>query len=156
MLRFSDSDKAVIGEAYEQMGTMLGMLQDTLADDGVIYDIIQQIVVQRWDKMNIPLHCLAYILVPKYYTHSWLMKPAPGGVSRKKPNFDIEVQDGYLAAIDKMISSPQEAATIRQQISDFVSNGGVFARPQAVEDTARLSAKQWWVYTVEEHRNFMH
>lgn len=29
MLRFSDSDKAFIGEAYEQMDMMLGCLQDT-------------------------------------------------------------------------------------------------------------------------------
>ncbi|XP_026438026.1 uncharacterized protein LOC113336291 [Papaver somniferum] len=144
MLRFSDSDKAVIGEAYEQMDTMLGNLQDTLADDIMIRDITQQIVVQRWSKTNIPLHCLAYLLVPKYYTNAWLMKPAPGGVSRKKPNFDQEVQDGYLAAIDKMFPVPEEAAVIRHQISDFVSNGGCFARPQAIADRAKMSAKQWW------------
>ncbi|XP_026431245.1 uncharacterized protein LOC113328343 [Papaver somniferum] len=144
MLRFSDSDKAVIGEAYQQMDMMLGCLQDTLADDIDIKNIIQQIVVQRWSKIKIPLHCLAYLLVPKYYTNTWLMKPAPGGVNRKKPNYDKEVQDGYLAAIDKMFPISEEAAVIRHQISDFVSNGGSFACPQAIADRARMSAKQWW------------
>ncbi|XP_026458748.1 uncharacterized protein LOC113359303 [Papaver somniferum] len=144
MLRFLDSDKAVIGEAYEQMDMMLGCLQDTLADDIEIKDIIKQIVVQRWSKMNIPLNCLAYLLVPKYYTNTWLMKPAPGGVNRKKPNYGKEVQDGYLDAIDKMFPIPEEVAVIRHQISDFVSNGSCFARPQAIADRARMSAKQWW------------
>ncbi|XP_026395656.1 uncharacterized protein LOC113290253 [Papaver somniferum] len=143
MLRFSDSDKAVIGEAYEQMDMMLVKLQDILADDIMIQDIIQQIVVQRWSKTNIPLHCLACLLVPKYYTNAWLRKPAPGGVSRKKPNFDQEVQDGYLPTIDKMFPMPEEAAIIRHQINDFVSNGGCFARPQAIADRENMSVKQW-------------
>lgn len=94
--------------------------------------------------MNIPLHCLAYILVPKYYTSVWLSKPAPGGQKRKKPHFDAEVQKGYLEAIDKMVVDPREASLLRLQISDFVSNKGVFAQPQAVRDRATMSALQWW------------
>ncbi|KAL4568283.1 hypothetical protein LXL04_023892 [Taraxacum kok-saghyz] len=31
------------------------------------YPEVEQIVVQRWDKMTIPLHCLGYALNPKYY-----------------------------------------------------------------------------------------
>ncbi|KAL7184648.1 hypothetical protein ACSBR2_026736 [Camellia fascicularis] len=94
MLRFSDSDKAVIKKVYELMDTMLGNIKDTHSNDPIVYDLILQFVVERWDKMNIPLHCLAYILVPKYYTNSWLSKSAPGGVRKKKPHFDVEVQKG--------------------------------------------------------------
>ncbi|CAL5373759.1 unnamed protein product [Camellia sinensis] len=144
MLRFSDSDKAVIGEVYEQMDTMLGNIKDSLSDDLTIYDLVQQYVVARWDKMNIPLHCLAYVLVPKYYTNSWLSQPAPGGVSRKKPHFDKEVQTGYLQAIEKIVVDQNEASLIRHQISDFVSNKGVFAQPQAVKDRATMTASSWW------------
>ncbi|KAL7222250.1 hypothetical protein ACSBR1_024040 [Camellia fascicularis] len=78
----------ISGEVYEQMDTMLGNIKDSLSDDLAIYDLVQQFVVARWDKMNIPLHYLAYVLVPKYYTNSWFSKLAPGGVSRKKPHFD--------------------------------------------------------------------
>ncbi|KAF7146994.1 hypothetical protein RHSIM_Rhsim03G0186400 [Rhododendron simsii] len=60
-----------------QMDTMLGKLKDILVIDPVVYNLVHQIVVERWNRMNIPLHCLAYVLVPKYYTHSWLSKPAP-------------------------------------------------------------------------------
>ncbi|KAL7206240.1 hypothetical protein ACSBR2_019031 [Camellia fascicularis] len=144
MLRFSDSDKAVIGEVYELMDTMLGNIKDTLSNDPIVYDLIHQFVVERWNKMNIPLHCLAYILVPKYYTNSWLSKSAPGGVRRKKPHFDVEVQKGYLEAIEKMICDQTEAAVIRKQISDFVSCKGVFSQPQAVNDRATMDALSWW------------
>ncbi|KAL7209969.1 hypothetical protein ACSBR1_031524 [Camellia fascicularis] len=144
MLRFSDSDKAVIGEVYELMDTMLGNIKDTLSNDPIVYDLIHQFVVERWNKMNIHLHCLAYILVPKYYTNSWLSKSAPGGVRRKKPHFDVEVQKGYLEAIEKMICDQTEAAVIRKQISDFVSCKGVFSQPQAVNDRATMDALSWW------------
>ncbi|CAL5328732.1 unnamed protein product [Camellia sinensis] len=144
MLRFSDSDKAVIGEVYELMDTMLGNIKDTLSNDPIVYDLIHQFVVERWNKMNIHLHCLAYILVPKYYTNSWLSKSAPGGVRRKKPHFDVEVQKGYLEAIEKIICDQTEAVVIRKQISDFVSCKGVFSQPQAVNDRATMDALSWW------------
>ncbi|KAL7233924.1 hypothetical protein ACSBR1_017516 [Camellia fascicularis] len=144
MLRFCDSDKAVIGEVYEQMDTMLGNIKYSISDDIVIYDLVQQFVVARWDKMNIPLHCLAYVLVPKYYTNSWLSQPAPGDVSRKKAHFDKEVQTGYLQAIKKIVVDQNEASLIRHQISDFVSNKGVFAQPQAVKDRATMTTLSCW------------
>ncbi|KAL7184653.1 hypothetical protein ACSBR2_026741 [Camellia fascicularis] len=144
MLRFSDSDKAVIREVYELMDTMLGNIKDTHSNDPIVYDLILQFVVERWDKMNIPLHCLAYILVPKYYTNSWLSKSALGGVRKKKPHFDVEVQKGYLEVMEKMISDQTEAAVIRKQISDFVSCKGVFSQPQAVNNRATMDALSWW------------
>ncbi|XP_058189011.1 uncharacterized protein LOC131306645 [Rhododendron vialii] len=144
MLRFCDTDQAIIGEVYEQMYTMLWKLKDILVTDPVVYNLVHQIVVERWDRMNIPLHCLAYVLVPKYYTHSWLSKPAPGGVRRMKPHCDLEVQKGYLDAIEKMIIDLSEATKIRHQMSDFVSDKGVFAQPQAIKDRATMQTLSWW------------
>ncbi|GFY82551.1 hypothetical protein Acr_02g0007910 [Actinidia rufa] len=134
MLRFSDTDQPIIGEVYEQMDTMLGTIKDVLSVDPVVCELVPKFVVARWDKMNIPLHCLAYVLVPKYYTNSWLSNPAPGGVKRRKPYVDSEVQQGYLEAIKKMVVDHKEVAVIRLQISDFVSNKGVFSQPQAFID----------------------
>ncbi|KAL7184660.1 hypothetical protein ACSBR2_026747 [Camellia fascicularis] len=111
-----DSDKAVIGEVYVLMDIVLGNIKDTLSNDLI-------------DKMNIPLYCLAYILVHKYYTNSWLSKSAPGGVRRLKPRFDVEVQKGYLKAIETMICDQTKAAVIRKQI---------------INDRATVDALSWW------------
>ncbi|KAL7241612.1 hypothetical protein ACSBR1_014248 [Camellia fascicularis] len=153
MLRFSDFDKVVIGEVYEQMDTMLGNIKDSLSNDLTIYDLVQQYVVARWDKMNIPLHCLAYVLVPKYYTNSWLSQPALGCVSRKKPHFDKEVQIGYLQAIEKIVVDQNEASLICHQISDFVSNKGGFAQPQPVKDRATMTALSFWHMLLTRYRD---
>ncbi|XP_057469642.1 uncharacterized protein LOC130758708 [Actinidia eriantha] len=144
MLRFSDTDQPIIGEVYEQMDTMLGTIKDVLSADPVVCELVPKLVMARWDKMNIPLHCLAYVLVPKYYTNSWLSNPAHGGVKRRKPHVDSEVQQGYLEAIEKMVVDHKEAAVIRLQISDFVSNKGIFSQPQAIIDRATMTALSWW------------
>ena len=72
------------------------------------------------------------------------MQPAPDGVKRTKPHFDKEVQKGYLEAVDKIICDPTEASLVRQQISDFVSNNGIFAQPQAINDKSTMCALTWW------------
>lgn len=46
----------------------------------------KQILVKRWDKMSIPLHCLGCALNPRFYDVSFLKMLAPGGEPRKPPN----------------------------------------------------------------------
>ena len=104
MIRFADTDKPVIGEVYEQMDSMLGQIKDVVKDnDPNLYAMIHDCVCARWNKLNVPLHALAYILVPKYYSPSWLDQPAPGGGVKIKPHIDLEVQEGYMKALDKLV-----------------------------------------------------
>lgn len=43
-----------------------------------------------------------------------------------------------------MVREPIEKAKIRQQLSDFMSNRGPFARTEAIEDRETMSALAWW------------
>eukprot|EP00253_Pinus_taeda_P002041 PITA_02041 len=89
MIRLADTDKPVICEVYEKMDTMLGQIKDIVHNnDPNLYKLIHDCVCVRWDKLNVPLHCLAYILMPKYYSTSWLGQPALGGGVRTKPHID--------------------------------------------------------------------
>jgi hypothetical protein len=95
MIKFSDSDRPIIGEVYEQMDSMLGLIKDIVEPKDVnMYNLIRVEVEKRWEMLNIPLHALAYVLTPKYYHVSWLSTPAPGGGTKKKPHQDPEVQAG--------------------------------------------------------------
>ena len=92
MIKFGDSDKPIIGEVYEQMDNMLGHIKDIVEPrDPNLYKYIRAEVEKRWEMLNIPLHALAYVLTPKYYTPSWLSTRAPGGAPRRKPHLDPEV-----------------------------------------------------------------
>lgn len=79
MIWFANSNRPVIGEVYEQMGTMLGHLKDIVQPRDVnLYNHIHIEVEKWWEKINIPLHALAYVLTPKYYHTSWLQTSTPG------------------------------------------------------------------------------
>ena len=85
MIKFGDSDKPIIGEVYEQMDNMLGQIKDIVEPrDTTLYKYIRAEVVKRWDMLNIPLHALAYVLTPKYYSPSWLSTTTPGGGEQGK------------------------------------------------------------------------
>lgn len=42
-----------------------------------------------------------------------------------------------------MVCEPTEKAKIRQQLSNFISNRGPFARTEAIEDRETMSALAW-------------
>lgn len=48
------------------MDNMLGKIKDIVQEkDPNLYDIIHKCVCAQWNKLNVPLHALAYILMPK-------------------------------------------------------------------------------------------
>ncbi|KAF9613789.1 hypothetical protein IFM89_011513 [Coptis chinensis] len=72
MIHFCDSGKAVIGEVYQRMSDMLSEIKEALLDHWELSDIMEDLINFRWEKMNRPLHCLAYVLTPHYYSQAWL------------------------------------------------------------------------------------
>lgn len=145
MIRFADTDKAVIGEVYEQMDSMLGHIKDIVQPkDAILYDHIHKHVVKRWDNLNVPLHALAYVLTPKYYSPSWLAKPAPGGGVRKKPHTDPEVQNGYMTALAKLVPDEEDNAILRSELSKYISQQGPFGGLYAIKDRDRSTPIEWW------------
>jgi hypothetical protein len=145
MIRFADTNRPVIGEVYEQMYNMLGQIKDIVQPkDAILYDHIHKLVVKRWDNLNVPLHALAYVLTPKYYSSSWLAQPAPRGGERRKPHTDPKVQIGYMLALDKLVHDEEECAQVRSELSKYISEHGVFGNLHATKDRHRLGAIEWW------------
>jgi hypothetical protein len=127
MIWFADTDKPAIGEVYKQMDNMLGHIKDIVQPkDAILYDHIHKHVVKRWDNLNVPLHALAYVLTPKYYSPSWLAKLAPGSGVRKKPHTDPEVQNGYMIALAKLVPDEEENAILHSELSKYISQHGPF------------------------------
>lgn len=97
-------------------------------------NILRTLVYSRWEKMNVSLHYLAYVLTPFYYSEEWLNSLGPDGEKRGKPHSDPNVQKVYLDVMDRLLKNSGEASIVRVQLSDFVCNIGVFARSQAIKD----------------------
>jgi hypothetical protein len=114
---------------------MLGQIKDIVEPrDAILYDHIHKHVGKRWDNLNVPLHALAYFLTPKYYSPFWLAQPTPGGRARKKPHIDLEVQNGYMLALDKLIPVEEECAQIRSKLRKYIDEHGVFGNLHATKE----------------------
>ncbi|KAL5713826.1 hypothetical protein ACHQM5_015869 [Ranunculus cassubicifolius] len=132
MIPFCDSDKSVIGVVYPKMRIMLEKIKAVLVDHVRIREAMEKLVISRWEMMNRPLHSLAYVLNPYFHSQAWL---------GWRWSYVAVV---YLGIVDKIVRDPAERLIVRQQIGDFLSNKGPFARPQAIADQEYMSATTWW------------
>jgi len=71
-----------MGEIYERMDRMVGEIKDIMTQDDNPhkrdYSEVEEIIMACWEKMNIPLHSLAFTLTPKLYDPRHIEKPALG------------------------------------------------------------------------------
>ncbi|KAL6976600.1 hypothetical protein U1Q18_052716 [Sarracenia purpurea var. burkii] len=111
LIRFCDKDGPIMGEIYEGMDNMLGEIKDALKGNKYedAFEKIEVLVLGRWEKMNVPMHCLGFALSPRFYDSTYISTIAPGGTTRKRPNEDKEVVSGVLKAFEKIASDPEEA-----------------------------------------------
>nr|KAJ0227764.1 hypothetical protein LSAT_V11C100021960 [Lactuca sativa] len=79
LLKFYDGEGPKMGEIYERMDNMLGEIKDVIRENkyASYYPQVEKILLDRWEKMTIPLHCLEFALNPKYYDKYCLAKLAP-------------------------------------------------------------------------------
>ncbi|GJX82266.1 putative hAT dimerization domain, ribonuclease H-like superfamily protein [Tanacetum coccineum] len=89
LIKFYDGEGAKMGEVYERMDNMVGEIKDVMKNVyNSYFPEVQKIVLARWEKMTIPLHCLGFALTPRFYDKTYLSTKAPGGIPRKPPNLD--------------------------------------------------------------------
>lgn len=121
MIKFVDGEGVKMGEVYERMDSMIGKIRDVISINKhkSDYENMEEILVSRWEKMNIPMHCLGNTLNPLYYDVNYLKSPAPGGEMRRAHNQDKEVVVGVLNAFDKIGEHESEKAELRNQLVIF-------------------------------------
>ncbi|KAJ8435656.1 hypothetical protein Cgig2_003311 [Carnegiea gigantea] len=137
LIKFCDGEGPKMVEAYERIDNMLGELKEIRKDNvhKDDYPIMEQIVLDRWEKMNIPIHCLGFALNLTFYDANFLKISAPGGVERKPSNLDGEVMSGVLEAFRKITESKEEEKLLREQYAVFHQRKrGLFATLACQED----------------------
>jgi hypothetical protein len=146
MIKFCDGEGSKMGEVYERMDNMLGEIQDVMLDTKYAYCFpeVQGIVQARWEKMTIPLHCLAFALSPRFYDKNYLRVLAPGGVTRKAPNQDKEVVQGVMEAFKRISETEAENKLFREQFARFHMKKGLYSMEAAQLDAVTMDAIDWW------------
>ncbi|KAJ9543423.1 hypothetical protein OSB04_023130 [Centaurea solstitialis] len=146
MVKFCDGEGPKMGEIYERMDNMLGKIKDVMEDTmySSSFPEVEQIIVKRWDKMTIPLHCLGFALSPRFYDTHYLETVAPGGTRRKAPNLDVEVVQGVMSAFSRIVESNEEFRLLREQFAIFHQKKGLYSLPAAQMDAVTMEAIDWW------------
>ena len=146
LVKFADGEGAKMGEIYERMDNMMGELRDIMSINkySAYYPTMKEIIVTRWEKMNVPMHCLGFALTPRFYDPHYLAIPAPGGTTRKAPNLDMEVIIGVLKAFEKIAENDEEMKLLREQFAIFHMRKGVYAMAAAQTDALSMDSIDWW------------
>ncbi|XP_057820983.2 uncharacterized protein LOC131033730 [Cryptomeria japonica] len=103
-------------------------------------------MVERWNKMTIPLHLLAFALSPKYYSWEVLNKSS----TRVAPYRDHEVAIGYKAALRRLFLDSLRVV-VRAEVMSFTSTDDCGI--EALEDKANVDAHKWWYFHGEIYEN---
>ncbi|GJR24789.1 hypothetical protein Tco_0973316 [Tanacetum coccineum] len=138
LIKFCDGDGPRMGEIYERMNNMVGEIKDVMKDNifGEFYPEVEKIILARWDKMTIPLHCLGFALTPRFYDTRYIEALAPGGQQRRAPNLDKEVMTGVIDAFERIAENQEEDDLLRKQFATFFHKKGLFA--------ITMDAVDWW------------
>ncbi|XXG79431.1 hypothetical protein AAC387_Pa09g0501 [Persea americana] len=132
MLRVCDTDRPCLHLVYDMWDTMIEKVKGAiyrhegkrLDETSTFYDVVHKILVDRWNKNNTPLHCLAHSLNPRYYSEHWLHEDP----SRVAPHRTME-----------------ERKRIIKEFADFSSKSGEFADVDSIRDRHDMDPKSWWV-----------
>ena len=76
-----------IGEFYERMDCMIREINDFVSNSIHVDDL--EILVNQWEKMNIPMHCLGFTLNSFYYDSKYFNLDAHGGVAKRALKCDL-------------------------------------------------------------------
>ncbi|KAK8649275.1 hypothetical protein V6N13_130005 [Hibiscus sabdariffa] len=136
LLKFCNGEGPRLGEIYERVDNMLGEIKNIMATNKYKHEFssMEQIVVTRWDKMTIPLHCLGFALTPRFYDNIYLETLAPGDFTRRAPNFDKEAVMGCMEAFGKISENTYEEMQLRDQFAEFQLKKEIYSMPQAQMD----------------------
>ncbi|KAM0918640.1 hypothetical protein ACQ4PT_008727 [Festuca glaucescens] len=148
VIKFSDGEGPKSGDIYEKMDNMLGEIQDVMTNEDNPHKDdwpeVNNIILDRWGKMNWNFHCLAFALSPKYYDQAYLATLAPGGGKRKAPNDDKEVMQGVMQTLNRIAEDQKEYALLREEFNTFIMKKGLYALSAVQADAAAMNAIDWW------------
>uniref|UniRef100_A0A2N9H841 DUF659 domain-containing protein n=1 Tax=Fagus sylvatica TaxID=28930 RepID=A0A2N9H841_FAGSY len=80
MLRAADTNKPTLHLVYDMLDTMIEKVKAIIfqhegkqeGEISTFYNVVYDILIDRWTKNCTPFHCMAHSLNPKYYSTKWL------------------------------------------------------------------------------------
>jgi hypothetical protein len=118
VLQLVDGDKPTMGYLYEAMDRAKEAIRgyyDNKGEDGFQKRLqIWGVIDQRWNNtLHFPIHAARIYLNPAF-SYSFGFR------------FDVEVMEGFLTCVDRMVLSHEERAEISKETEIYRMSGGTF------------------------------
>ncbi|XP_034217319.1 uncharacterized protein LOC117628874 [Prunus dulcis] len=149
MLRLSDTDMPCLHLIYEWWDSMIEKVKTIiyrkerkqLNEESMFFNVVHEILVDRWTKSSTPLHCFAHSLNPKYYCKEWLdMAP-----NRCPPHKDIEITRERKKCIERFFSNEVERRAVNEEYASFSACIEDFSGMDSMKDRGFMAPVKWWV-----------
>ena len=150
MLREADTDRPTLHLIYDMWDTMIEKVKASiyrfegkeLSEESSFYSVVYKILVDRWNKSNTPLHCLAHSLNPKYYSREWLGDEASG---RVPPHRDMEISNERNNCLMRFFPEENERNKVVVEFANFSGCMGIYSSYDSLKARGILDPKIWWV-----------
>ncbi|GAV56480.1 LOW QUALITY PROTEIN: Dimer_Tnp_hAT domain-containing protein, partial [Cephalotus follicularis] len=103
---------------------------------------VHEILIDRWNKNNTPLHYLAHALDPKYYNEQWLNEDP----TRVPPHKDMEINQERTKCIRKYFPNLEDRNKVNMEYAEFVGKNGDFRDFDSIENRYAMDPKAWVVH----------
>ena len=143
LLRNADTDQPFLGEVYDGMDTMVEKTMEIISQESPqllfvdvdFADLVQHIMVNRWNSFNTPLHTLAHALNPKFYDEELI---AQSNGKRKAPHRDRKVVNGAKAALTRMFPVDLQRE-VKEEFVNFAGGSNEYSDVVALEERSTMS-----------------
>eukprot|EP00253_Pinus_taeda_P028791 PITA_28791 len=122
-----------LDEAMDRAKEAIRAYYDDKGDDGFQKQLLLWGVIdERWNNtLHRPIHAAGLFLNPAFsYACGF--------------DFDVEIMDGFLSCVQKMVRSPEQRTEISKQIETYRMTGGTFGFDMAVNDRLIKMPDAWW------------
>ncbi|XP_057490638.1 uncharacterized protein LOC130776428 [Actinidia eriantha] len=156
MIRACDTDTPCLHLVYDMWDSMIEQVKAAMyrhegkmhEEDSTFYGVMHQILVDRWNKNNTPLHCLTHSLNPRYYSDDWLHESA----NRVPPHKDEEVSRERLKCLKRYFDNHIERTKVNSEFAQFSMNDGPFRDVDSIQDrggheSSYLVGRIWFICT---------
>ncbi|GAV84096.1 Dimer_Tnp_hAT domain-containing protein [Cephalotus follicularis] len=102
------------------------------------YFVVHEILVDRWNKSNTPLHCLAHSLNPSL---SWLNETS----NRQPPHQDNEITKERKIYLKRIFPNNEEFRAVQVEYGKFSGCLKSFSDSDSMSDRGKIDPKHWWL-----------